>query len=195
MKKLSFIALAIAAAAVMSNTANAATGTLQFTGNLTAAACSVIPGGDASAGPGSDINVDMGTVSFADLETATPGKGQVGVAVTDLSFEVNCSGAGAYDNVVMNFDPQAGSGLDVTDARLLALASGGATGAAIALVDGARNIIDMSNDPEVRGALTFDDATGAGTAKFDLAAAYLRTSAAQVVGVANGSLPFVLTYE
>ncbi|NUU38981.1 fimbrial protein [Pseudomonas sp. C2B4] len=195
MKKLSFIALAIAAAAVMSTTANAATGTLQFTGNLTAASCTVTPGGDASAGPGSDILVDMGSVSFSDLETASPGRGSVGVAVTDLSFDVSCSGVGAYNTVVMNFDPQAGTGRDASDSRLLALATGGAAGAAIAVVDNNRNIIDMSNDPEVRAALTVNAGTGAGTAKIDLAAAYLRTTGPQTPGAANGSLPFVLTYE
>ncbi|KAA0983001.1 type 1 fimbrial protein [Pseudomonas sp. ANT_J12] len=195
MKKLSFIALAIAAAAAMSSTANAASGTLQFTGNLTAASCTVTPGGDASAGAGSNIVVDMGSVSFSDLETAAPGKGSVGVAVTDLSFDIGCTGVGAYDTVVLNFDPQAGSGRDTADARLLALAPGGAAGAAIAVVDGNRNIIDMSKDPEVRAALTVDAGTGAGTAQINLAAAYLRTTGAQTPGAANGSLPFVLTYE
>ncbi|MDR6915977.1 major type 1 subunit fimbrin (pilin) [Pseudomonas sp. 3296] len=194
MKKLSFIALAIAAAAAMSSTANAASGTLQFTGNLTAASCTVTPGGDAS-GTGNNIVVDMGSVSFADLETAAPGNGSVGVAVTDLSFDIGCTGVGAYDTVVMNFDPQAGSGRDTSDARLLALSPGGAAGAAIAVVDGSRNIIDMSKDPEVRAALTVNASTGAGTAKIDLAAAYLRTTGAQTPGAANGSLPFVLTYE
>jgi type 1 fimbria pilin len=194
MKKLSFIALAIAAAAAMSTTANAATGTLQFTGNLTAAACTVTPGGDASGGAGSDIIVDMGSVSFSDLETASPGQTTVGAAISDLSFDVGCSGVGAFNTVVMNFDPQSGTGRDASDSRLLALASGGASGAAIAVVDGSRNIIDMSNDPEVRAALTVD-AGGVGTAKFDLAATYLRTSGTQTPGAANGSLPFVLTYE
>ncbi|MDR6915974.1 type 1 fimbria pilin [Pseudomonas sp. 3296] len=195
MKKISLLALTIAASAVLSGSVHAASGTLQFNGELNNASCTVTPGGDASAGNGSNILVDMGDVSFADLEVASPGVGNVGVAVSDLNFDIGCpSGVGALSSVIMNFDPNTGSGLDSVDGRLLALSPDGASGAAIALVNSANDIIDMSSAPSISAPLSIDQ-DGVGTANIALRATYLRTAGAEVPGAANGSLPFVLRYE
>ncbi|KAA0983004.1 type 1 fimbrial protein [Pseudomonas sp. ANT_J12] len=195
MKKTSLLALAIVAHAALSSSAFAASGTLQFNGELNNASCTVTPGGDASAGTGNNILVDMGDVSFADLQVASPGVGNVGVAVTDLNFDIGCpSGVGALSSVIMSFDPNSGSGLDSIDGRLLALSPGGASGAAIALVNSANDIIDMSSAPSISAPLDIDE-DGVGTANIALRATYLRTSGAEVPGAANGSLPFVLRYE
>ncbi|NUU38977.1 fimbrial protein [Pseudomonas sp. C2B4] len=195
MKKISLLALAIAASGAFSGSALAANGTLQFNGDLNNASCSVTPGGDASVGPGSNILVDMGDVSFGDLEVASPGVGNVGVAVADLNFDIGCpSGVENLNTVVMNFDPNTGSGLDRVDGRLLGLLPGGAGGAAIALVNSANDIIDMSSAPRVSAPLSIDNA-GVGTANIALRATYLKTAGAEVPGAANGTLPFVLRYE
>lgn len=195
MKNISLMALAIAASAAMSGTVFAASGVLQFVGELRHGSCSVTPGGDARAGSGKDVLVDMGNVSFADLEVAAPGVDNVGVAVSDLNFDIGCPGGiGRLSNVRMVFDPNIGSGLDSVDGRLLALLPGGASGAAIALVDSNNDIIDMSSAPEIKAPLRLDK-DGAGTANIALRATYLKTAGTEVPGAANGSLPFVLRYE
>lgn len=195
MKTIPSLILAIAAGASISNTAFGADGTFNFYGKLNESTCALTPGGDASTGPGSDILVDMGTVSFTGLETASPGVGDVGVAVTDLNFAIDCpTGAGQLNTVLMSFDPNSGSGLDRADGRLLALLPGGASGIAIALVNSANTIIDMSSAPSVAAPLVIDEA-GIGAASIALRATYLKTGGVEVPGAANGSLPFILSYE
>lgn len=192
MKNISLLALAVAA--VMSTSAFAETGTLNFTGNLNTSTCTIAPGGDAGAGanPGV-IDVAMGDVSFDDL--ATVAGGTVSAAFTDIDLGLSCTAVGANTAVVMSFDPQGGTGLDAMDNRLLGLAAGGATGAGIALVDGTNQIIDLGANGEIRAPLTVDAGTGVGTADLALRATYVGNGDAQAAGVANASLPFLLSYE
>lgn len=192
MKKISLLALAVAA--VMSSSAFAETGTLVFTGNLNAGSCTVTPGGDAGAGANAgEIAVDMGDVSFNDLETAASGTPTVGAAFTEIDLGLSCTSVGTATSVVMSFDPVGGTGVDATDGRLLALAAGGATGAAIALVDDSNTILDLSANPEITAPLTV--AAGVGTADISLRATYIKNGVAEVAGVADASLPFLLSYE
>jgi len=192
MKKRSFIALAIAAA--MSTGANANDGTLQFTGNLTASSCTVTPGGDASGGAGKNILVDMGTVPFNELQDASSVTSTVDATLADISLEIDCGGTGSFNTLVMTFDPYAGSGFDTSDYRLLGLAGGGAEGAAIALVDNSTGkLIDLYGKPTVHAQLLGNG--NSKTASVQLGATYLRTAGDEKPGVANASLPFVLTYE
>ncbi|HEF4761176.1 TPA: type 1 fimbrial protein [Pseudomonas putida] len=195
MKKLCVLTMPFVLGAAFSGDANAIGGTLQFQGELTHASCAVKPGGDASAGSGDEILIHMGNVSFAGLETARPGNGDVGVTVADIDFSIGCpSASDRLDTVVMHFDPATGSGLDPVDSRLLAFTPGGARGAAIALVNSDNDIIDMSRAPSVRTPLNIDK-DGVATANIALRATYLKTAGTAVPGVANASLPFVLRYE
>ena len=192
MKNISLLALAVAA--VMSSSAFAETGTLNFTGNLNASTCTISPGGDAGAGASAGvIDITMGDVSFDDL--ATVSGGTVSAAFTDIDLGLSCTSAGTNTAVVMSFDPVGGTGLDASDNRLLGLAAGGATGAGIALVDATNQIIDLGSDPKIRAPLTVDAGTGVGTADLALRATYVGNGEAEVAGVANASLPFLLSYE
>ncbi|SDU51356.1 fimbrial protein [Pseudomonas yamanorum] len=192
MKQISLIALAMAAA--VSSNAFAETGTLTFTGNLNTSTCTVTPGGSAgSGGSAGVIDVAMGDVSFADLGTVA-GDGSVGASFTPIDLGLECSEATGKTSVVMSFDPASGSGLDASDNRLLSLASGGATGAGIALINSNNKIIDLGAGEEIKAPLTVDG-SGEGTADFALRATYVSNGGTEAAGVANASLPFLLTYE
>lgn len=193
MKKLSVLALSLLAAAALSNPANAANGTLQFNGDLTNATCSITdgPGGPVM----SDILVELGAVSFADLATATPGVGKVTGVVSNVTLFATCADADAYTGIAMQLDPRAGTGVDRHDDRLLALASGGASGAAIAVVDRTNTIINMADSPKITALLTATNPAGGRLAFVRFGATYLKTAGTEAPGVANASLPFVVTYE
>ncbi|NUU34858.1 fimbrial protein [Pseudomonas sp. C2B4] len=193
MKKISILALSLLAAAAMATNANASNGTLQFNGNLTDATCSITAVGGAASQSGSDVIIDLGTVSFGDLRTATPGVGTV-TGFNDFSFRLDCTGAQQFQSLVLNFDPRSGTGVDRNDSRLLALAPGGASGAAVAVTDAQGQIINLSSTQRLIANLTGTGGPGR-FAFFDMGAAYLKTSGPEMVGVANASLPFVITYQ
>lgn len=194
MKAASLLALAVLAGA-LSSTANAANGTLQFQGNLQTGSCGIVPVDFTQPGLVDFVDVDMGQASFADMQEAAAVTGVVNNPER-IAFNLECNGADDATRFVnLKFDTANGSGLDRIDNRLLALAPGGAGGAAIALVDNNNRLIDLSSAPELRERLGVSVPGAARFANFRFGAAYLKTSAAPVEGVANATLPFLVTYE
>ncbi|AZE56845.1 hypothetical protein C4K03_4707 [Pseudomonas synxantha] len=112
---------------------------------------------------------------------------------TGINLDIDCTGAGGLNTVVMNFAPRSGSGLDVDDSRLLKLTPGGASGVGIALINDANAIVDLGAAETVKAALVAG-AGGVATAQLNMRAAYIKTST-PVVGVANATMPFTFSYE
>lgn len=191
MKKISLLALRVLGASTIALCAHADDGTLQINGDLTDATCSFTAVGGGSL-VGSSVVIDMGTVSFGDLQVAASGVDTVRT-FKDFAFRVDCTGADQFQRLVMNFDPRSGTGTDTGDNRLLALAPGGASGAALALTTAKGEIIHLTSTQRPTTPLLTTGGVGQ-FAFFDLGATYLKTTGAQVPGAANASLPFVITY-
>lgn len=188
MKNLFLISSLVAAVSV-ANFAQANTGEINFTGELTAATCTVTGGTGGTAGV---IDVDLGTVSIADLGTGAPG--DFG-AETGINMDIDCAGAGGFETVKMHFSPRSGSGLDANDNRLLQITEGGAAGVGIGLINDANELVNLGTGETVETALVAGQ-DGAATATLNLRAAYIISDApALAAGVANGDMPFTLSYE
>jgi type 1 fimbria pilin len=191
MKKIS-LSLAILAALGLSvaSTANAANnGKLIFTGTLTDMTCDVTAGSGTSPGNGTDINVDLGNVSFSDignfaaakLETASP-----------IQLLVACTGGtGQYSQVDMRFVARQGSGLDNLDQRLLRT-TGAADGVGIGLINTADQLMELNGDEKISAELVED--AGVLRAELNFGAVYVLNGAATNPGQADGFLPFVMEY-
>lgn len=173
---------------------SANSGTVNFTGSLTAATCTVAPGAGAG-GSGQNIDVQMGNVGLADLSS---GSGVNYATTTSITIEVNCaSGMTGLNTVKMAFDPLSGSGVDSEDSRLLRLSAAGtgsvASGVGIALINESNAIVDLNSGGTVDTPLIVTE--DAATALLKLRAAYVATRATPTAGSANATLPFTLTYE
>lgn len=190
MKKHLLICGLIAASLV--SVAQAKTGTITFSGSLTAASCKVsITGGTSNT---SDISINMGQLSISDLKDKSTI--DFSAATQVLPLTVTCTDIGALKSVTMNFEPaHSVSGLDTNDTRLLAVDRSNA-GVGIALFDGvAKKILDLKANESLTANLTpkSGTSTGEATAEFTLGAAYVNTGSA-TAGDANASLPFTLSY-
>ncbi|WP_321911298.1 fimbrial protein [Burkholderia cepacia] len=192
--------LAIAAAAATfaaAGSAMAADGTINFTGAITTASCSLTGGAGANVSPGAggqNIAVNLGTVS-ADSIGNTAGGGVA--AGTQINLNLDCGNTGTgLTTVKMKFDPATGTGLDGKNNKLLKV-SGDAEGVGIGLYDSNNKLLNLAANetfdaPLVKGGP--DDAPTY-TAALNLRAGYVANGAAIKAGVANGTLPFTLTYE
>ena len=178
MKKLMILSGLVAAMSAASM-AQAAEGTLNFTGELTAASCQVnatVPG---------NIAVDMGQVDFSSLSTTT-----IGMVETPIQFEVNCTDAGGLDMARLTFDASRGSDTNPNNRQLLALDNTSTgSGVGIALV-GPAGIIDLSSATP-----TITTNLDAGSANFDLKAGFVLDGTAPTAGAVSATLPFVLSLE
>lgn len=193
MKKLVLVS-SILTALSFAQLSQAKTGDISFTGNLTAATCSVSGGGGGGEDAGNDISVAMGSISTADLGDGT--SGDFGTE-TGINLDLDCTGAGGFTTVVMGFAPRSGSGLDADDTRLLALTGAGdagiATGVGIGLINDSNAIIDLGAAETVKSALVVSGATA--TAHMNLRAAYIKNGATIAAGTANATMPFTFSYE
>lgn len=169
--------------------AQANTGTINFTGNITTSTCEVRPGA-GTGGSLDNILVPMGVVSFHDLGSVTE---PVGGAVA-INLELTCDGIDDVTDVRMSFDPRAGSGLD-TDPRLLSVTTGpgAAAGVAVAIVDDSNNIVNLGAGEGIEAKLIIG-AGGTATADLSMRAAYVLNGTAPVPGDANAHMPFTLSY-
>lgn len=174
--------------------AYANSGTINFTGSLNAATCTVAPGAGAG-GSGQNIDVAMGNVALADLST---GSGSDFATTASFSIKIDCaSGMTGLNTVKMAFDPRSGSGVDAEDPRLLRLTgtgnAGNATGVGIALINSANTVLNLNAAAAIASPLSV---TGdAAIADLSMRAAYVATNATPTAGSANATLPFTLTYE
>ncbi|HDR9484474.1 TPA: type 1 fimbrial protein [Burkholderia aenigmatica] len=175
----------------------AADGTINFTGEIMTASCSLTGGAGASVG-GSKGNqivaVNLGKVSADSLGGAAGG----GIAAgTQINLNVDCGSTGTGLNTVkLKFDPLSGSGLDGKNNKLLKTA-GDAEGVGIGLYNTNNQLLDLAANETFDAQLVkggTDDAP-VYTAALSMRAGYVANGATIKAGTANGTLPFTLTYE
>lgn len=184
-------ALALALTGMAAGSAMAADGTISFTGEIISASCvATTPGGGNSAGANNAISVPLGQVGLNSLGTTV---GANVAAAKNIDITLDCDAGGAtLNNVIVRFDPHGGSGLAPGGLLKLTAETGVAQGVAIALYNGNTRLDLASND-----SLTAPLRTEGGKLKADLTlrAGYVSTQATPVVGKANATLPFSLTYN
>lgn len=187
--KRTLFALTFLATLVHNPIAYANTGTISFTGNLTAATCAVDPGA-GTGGTTNDILVDLGTVSFRDLSEED---GTDFGAATRINLNISCTSAGGLSAVKMQFQPGGGSGIDTLDGRLLKT-TGTSRGVGIGIINEANQVLALNANETISAPLTVTgtDAVAAMTMR---AAYILNGDATRISGTANGSMPFTLSYE
>lgn len=191
--------LALAAFATMfaAGSAMAADGTLNFTGSITAASCS-ITGGAGSSVTGEkgsqNIAVNLGTVS-ADALGGTAGGGVA--AGTAINLNLDCGNTATdLTTVKVKFDPLAGSGTDSKNNKLLKT-TGTAQGVGIGIYDTNNKLLNLAANetfdaPLVKGGT---EEAPVYTASLNMRAGYVANGDKIDAGTANGTLPFTLTYE
>ena len=191
------LALAAAAGMFAAGSAMAADGTINFTGKITAASCS-ITGGAGTNVTGEkgkqNIDVNLGTVS-ADSIGGTAGHGIVGG--TSINLNLDCGNSATDVTLVqMKFDPQAGSGIDGANNKLLKI-SGTAQGVGIGLYDSNNTLLNLAGNETINAPLVKGGTATAPvyTAALNLRAGYVANGEKVVAGMANGTLPFTLTYQ
>lgn len=198
------LALAITAAAA--NSAMAADGTITFTGEIIAASCSlgatgsspsVTPGEEAK---GKNLIVALGKVSKSGI--GVPGGQGVINTAKNIDLALDCTEATDLTSVTMSFDPKSGSGLHPQDSRLLNLTGAGTAGVAtnvgIGLYNGNNELLNLGSEASVTGALTKsgEGAEAVWKTNLNLRAGYVQAGPTAITaGTANGTLPFLLSYN
>ncbi|MCY1541879.1 Fimbrial protein [compost metagenome] len=192
--------LAAAVAGLLANSAMAADGTINFTGEIIAASCE-IKGGPGTTVGGSkgqyDINVNLGKVSIDSLGSA--GGGIAGG--TNINLDLDCGKTGTgLKKVRVKFDPNGGSKLHPQDNRLLGLTTlSTAKGVGIGMFKQDGTMINLANSNDVFEDDLIETGTAPNityTAKLQMRAGYVMAGAPGGVsaGTANGTLPFTLDY-
>lgn len=205
----SLLGLSVLILAGASGSAMAADGTIKFTGEIIASSCTMSDGTNA---PGSAkdklLTIDLGKVG-ADALSEGGGQGNIGAA-KNIDIVLDCKGTPeGLTNVHLSFKPDGGSGAEtgtgtvaVGNTKLLAV-TGGATGVGIGVFDSNNVLLDLNNPlPQISGKLdvknigTVEAPQYKGIANLALRAAYVKAGPDPVVpGVANGYLPFQLSYD
>lgn len=192
--------LASSMVCVFATPAMAASGTIHFTGAITAASCTISSGAgtQVSGAPGKQvINVELGTIS---MDSIGDGSANTGIAGgTAINLNLDCGNtAGGLTNINVTFDPMSGSGIDASNNKLLKI-DGSAKGVGIGIykADAANTLLNLSGNDTFDGAMV---ETGVGqdakyTAQLNLRAGYVKNGEALVAGSANGTLPFTLSYK
>jgi major type 1 subunit fimbrin (pilin) len=166
-------------------------GTVNFSGSVSAPTCTV-SGSAGASGSGNGIIVSMGDVPITELTSGN----WVGAHSKPFVLTALCPGNMAgYTRTRFTFNAPGGSGVDPNDTRMLRLSAGSrATGVAIGVyVSGSFAPLNMSAAPSTTG--NFVASGGNSTARIDLRAQYKRTSATPMAGSASARLPLTLTYE
>lgn len=192
MKKL-LIAMAAVSAVGLVQVANAAFiagggGTITFQGVVKKDSCYANPGRD------SNIDFPLGTVqasALTDLANAT------GSALMQSKvFTIEC---GSGDKVTMTFAP--GSEVDAAG-TVLRVNSGNtgtnfASGVGIVMLDDQGAVMNIKSGSFERSFAATATESAKQRANFTLRATYIRTGTADAVvpGIANASLPFLISYE
>ena len=175
-------AFGVAAVAPQANAANTSSGTITFTGSLTASTCTVAVNGGAST-----QTVTLPTTPLVDGVLSAAGQSAGWTAVT-LTLS-GCTGLTGYTKVYPYFT---GTGIDTTNGYLSN--TGSATNVEVAL----------SNSNSLTNVLTLQGASGAQNAgtqllsattpTFSYFAGYVATGAATAVGV-SASVQYTLNYQ
>jgi type 1 fimbria pilin len=191
--------LAATTVGLITTSAIAADGKIEFTGEITAASCSVTAGaGTGITGNKGNavIAVGLGKVSIDSLKNA--GTTPI-VAGTPININLDCGNtATGLTTVKMKFDPYSGSGVDDKNNALLKISPGGAAGVGIGIFAANNTMLNLAAGDSFDSALI---ATGAGaaaqyTAHLNIRAAYVANGEPTITpGAANGTLPYTLTYQ
>nr|WP_186354668.1 MULTISPECIES: fimbrial protein [unclassified Pseudomonas] len=189
--------LAAAITALITTSALAADGTINFTGEITAASCKASSGAGTSVGGGAGaqvIEVPMGKVSIDSLSTKNPGI----VSGTAININLDCGNTAAgLTTVKVMFDPNSGSGVDGSNNNLLKT-TGAAKGVGIGIFDSSNNLINLAGNGSFDAPLVKagTDPAFTYTANLNMRASYVANGVTPIVpGQANGTLPFTLTYQ
>lgn len=188
--------LASSIVGLFATSAMAADGTINFTGEITAASCSATAGAGTSvtgAKGNQVIDVKLGKVSIDSLSAPSTGI----VAGTAININLDCGNTAAgLTTVKVQFDPNSGSGVDAKNNNLLKT-TGVAKGVGIALYDSSNNLINLAGNGTFNAALVKSgtDPDIKYAANLNMRAAYMANGDEIVPGTANGELPFTLTYE
>ncbi|MGY2281303.1 fimbrial protein [Pseudomonas monsensis] len=196
MKTLKFVLLTSAIGA-LANTALAADGTINFTGEIIAASCVASSGAGTSVGGGvgnQTVDVNLGKVSLDSL-TGSAGGGIAAGKSINLNLDCGNTAAG-LTTVKLGFDPMAGSGIDQKNNSLLKT-TGTAKGVGIGMYDSNNNLINLSANEAYSSDLvkSGEDESTKYTASLTMRAAYVANGDELKVGTAFGTLPFTLSYE
>ncbi|HWW68719.1 MAG TPA: fimbrial protein [Duganella sp.] len=175
---------ALAVAGVLSQAASAADGTINFTGEIVDAPCSISPNSQ-------NLTVPLGKVSRTVFDGATAGTAVVGKKATPARFTIDLLGCGATaKGATVTFSGTA----DLDDATYLRLANAGqvgvgsASGVAIELGDSAGTKIAL-------GSPSGEYVLGLGDNSLKFQAAYVATKTAVTVGPANSVAQFTVAYK
>ncbi|MBV4482193.1 type 1 fimbrial protein [Pseudomonas fluorescens] len=189
--------LAAAITALITTSALAADGTINFTGEITAASCKASSGAGTSVGGAAGaqiIEVPMGKVSIDSLSTKNPGI----VSGTAININLDCGNTAAgLTTVKVMFDPSSGSGVDGSNNNLLKT-TGAAKGVGIGIFDSSNNLINLAGNGSFDAPLVKagTDPAFTYTANLNMRASYVANGVSPIVpGPANGTLPFTLTYQ
>jgi major type 1 subunit fimbrin (pilin) len=176
---------ALAMAGVLSQGAFAADGTINFTGEIADAPCTISPNSQ-------NMTVPLGKVSRTEFDGATAGTAVVGKkSATPAKFNIDLLGCGATaKGATVTFSGTA----DLDDATNLRLANAGqvgvgaASGVAVELGDSAGTKIPLGSPSG-----TYTLGLGDNSLKFQ--AAYVATKTAVAVGPANSVAQFTVAYK
>ncbi|WP_129375571.1 fimbrial protein [Pseudomonas aeruginosa] len=197
--------LAAAVASLVVGNAMAADGTINFKGEITAAACSIAGGAGTTVGGAAGnqtIDVNLGKISIDSL-SGTAGGSIAGGTSLNLNLDCGKTGTG-LTTVKLKFDPMSGTGIDSHNESLLKLGKDStATGVGIGIYGSDGKLLNLSANETIDAPLNSRvEKDGEGqditlySANLNLRAAYVKSgAAAATAGVANGSLPFTLEYN
>lgn len=183
--------------ALIANSALAADGIINFTGDITAASCKATSGAGTSisgTAGAQTIDVNMGKISIDSLSGSKPGI----AAGTAININLDCGNTAAgLTTVKVMFDPNSGSGVDLKNNNLLKT-TGTAEGVGIGIYDSSNNLINLAGNgsfdaPLIKAGESPDFKY---TANLNLRASYVANGVTPIVpGPANATLPFTLTYQ
>ena len=189
--------LLTSATCLMANQVLAADGTINFTGEITAASCVASAGAGSSVGGSKGkqiIDVNLGKVSM----DALGGSAEAGLAAgTAINLKLDCGNTAAgLTTVKFGFDPLSGSGVDPKNNNLLKI-TGSASGVGIGMFDADSQLINLSANESYAAPLskTGDGEEAQYSATLNMRASYVANGDELKPGTANGTLPFTLTYE
>ncbi|MEG7358285.1 fimbrial protein [Pseudomonas citronellolis] len=189
--------LLTSATCLMANQVLAADGTINFTGEITAASCVASAGAGSSVGGSKGkqiIDVNLGKVSM----DALGGSAEAGLAAgTAINLKLDCGNTAAgLTTVKFGFDPLSGSGVDPKNNNLLKI-TGSASGVGIGMFDADSHLINLSANESYAAPLskTGDGEEAQYSATLNMRASYVANGDELKPGTANGTLPFTLTYE
>lgn len=189
--------LLTSALSALANTAMAADGTINFTGEITAASCVASSGAGTSVGGSAGqqvVDVNLGKVS---MDSLSSGEGLNIAAGNSINLNLDCGNTAAgLTTVKFGFDPMSGSGVDLKNNSLLKT-TGTATGVGIGMYDADNKLINLSGNEAYSAALikSGDGDDTKYSAALNMRASYVANGDTLTPGTANGTLPFTLTYE